>query len=219
MGITLGRYTLVTSKVRRKGIRKITAEEQRQIESSLDRLAEILSINIKWVLSGGLAVATTLNTFYRGHDDLDIDVYAADVEQVAEEGRQRGYDIFSRETMVKITPTKKGEIYRRMTPQEIVKEGKKKVRLVRINERKRIALQGGLLDYIDVYINYGEDGSNVLSGGATYTTQSGRMIHIIPLEYLSFIKQRDGENGEKARIDMEMMTRKKEHVPLVELVR
>jgi hypothetical protein len=199
MTIQIGRYSVLINPFRRGTLRSTTPEATRAAESSLDKLADILKGNFEWVLSGGLAIPTTIGSFYRIHDDIDIGIHERDLGKLAEAAAQNGYGLFSRIFMTKVSPSHKVDVYKSVSPEEALEKQSKRLRLVRLGKNGKIVRHENLLDYFDVYTHYYEDGELVSNEdgtrvplfnnyGRAYTTISKKKIIVRALEYIEQLK-------------------------------
>jgi len=213
MTVRFGKFSALVNPWHSLVLRDISLEEQKKVEYSLDKLAEILTGDFEWTLTGGLAIPTTIGSFYRVHNDIDIGVSEKDVKKLVACAKARGYALVSRTMMVKIPGNKKIDVYKEILPEEAVDKTCRHTRLVRLEPDGRIARHAQLLDYFDVYIHhYGgdmlvsRDGRIKISSclrGAVYTTISGRSINVRPLHYTLQLKLK--RNGEKDRCDLEKL--------------
>lgn len=214
MTIRIGKYSVLINPFRRGALRSITPEAARNAESSLDKLVDILKGNFEWVLSGGLAIPTTIGSFYRIHDDIDIGIHERDLGKLAETAAAKGYGLFSRIFMTKVSPSRKIDVYKSVSAEEALEKQSKKLRLVRLGENGKIARHDNLLAYFDVYTHYYEDGELVSNEegirvplfnnyGRAYTTVSGKKIIVRALEYIEQLKL--AGKDEKDRHDLHIL--------------
>jgi len=208
MTFQFGRYSVLINPFHKRALRSITPEATRTTEYSLDKLVDILKGNFEWVLSGGLAIPTTIGSFYRIHDDIDIGIHERDLEKLTEAAAQNEYGLFSRIFMTKISTAHKVDVYKSVSPEEALEKQCKRLRLVRLGKNGKIARHDNLLDYFDVYTHYYEDGELVSNEGGTrvplfnnygktYATISGKKIMVRALEYIEQLKLRGKDEKDK----------------------
>jgi len=163
MPVKFGKYQIVISKIQSKYPLAPANYDLFVLHKSVDRLAEILENNNKWVLSGGLSIPLSLGiNFYRKHRDIDIGLPREALPEILGEAEKEGYALFSRLAMAKISPTRKIDLYKQVSAEEAVESyksaspddvdrGMKNIRLVMTDVEGKIISSGDILDYFDIY--------------------------------------------------------------------
>ncbi len=212
MTIKLGSYSVLINPIHEDKVKTISSEEIDNLELNLDRLVGIVNGDFEWVLTGGLAIPTTLGKFYRTHRDIDIGLNENDLEFLVKTIRENGYDLFSRRIMVKLSSKYKLDVYKSVSVEEVLAERCKHLRAVRLNNKK-IVRHISLLDYFDVYLHHYEDEKLVSndgkikipildSFGRVYVTCSGKEIRIRSLRYIEQLKRQGKDKIDKYDLEV-----------------
>ena len=191
-------FQFLINPVHQRKVENIGSEEIKNIEKSLDDLATLLHGNFQWILSGGMIIPLITGGYSRVHFDFDIEILPQHLQTMVETTKIRGYNLFSRTLMAKLSPCQKLDVYRSVSPEEASK-GLRNLRLARLDNGGKIIRHTNLMDYIDIYLyDVAIDGVFLRENGVsipflqksneTYTTQSGHQIAVRPLWYIEKLK-------------------------------
>jgi len=199
MPIRIGKYQIMTNPFYPRTLVSITPQEIESHEAALDTLSKIFEGNFPWKLSSGFAVATTIGKWYRVHRDIDVLITEDHLQAMVDTLKQHGFALFIPTLRLRVTFSRKIDIFKAVTPDEVLHKKLPQVYFVKTDDRGFITQQSDLLHHIDTYIYKLIDGeirskkfprrtpASYLEGH-TYTTCSGRRIELVHLNYVAKVK-------------------------------
>lgn len=222
MAFKISGYQFVINPVHSNVPMKSTTASSGETLQAVKTLTAILGGDFEWVLSGGIAIPLSLGIpFYRQHRDIDLGVHKNHLKKLTYQAASAGYRLFSRLAMFKISPNKKLDFYKQVTPGQVTSQfnvynswvGFKNLRLVRTEERGRVETHNHLLSYFDIFVHdflrdrlvSFEEGMTVpisLNMGGSYETPNGT-IKLRNLQYITKIKERGNSLIDK--FDLQVM--------------